>query len=153
MLGMAAYVGIEKDKPFKPDAHTVQILERAAKDAQEYLIRISNGVTFVPDERHPGWMRFNLHKEDIAKGRLYVYENADGMIAYQRRAAIDYYAYVMPAVLGSGTMYNPAFVDAEDRAINRPRITGSGCRKTFLPGISGPCSPMTPTHAPSSQTI
>jgi len=39
------------------------------------------------------------------------------MIDYQRRAAIDYYAYVMPAVLGSGTMYNPAFVDAEDRPI------------------------------------
>ena len=117
MLGMAAYVGIEKGKPFKPDAHTVQILERAAKDAQEYLIRISHGVAWVPVEGQPGWTRLNLHKEDIAKGRLYVFENADGMIDYQRRAAIDYWAYVTPAVLGSGTMYNVAFVDAEDRPI------------------------------------
>ena len=39
------------------------------------------------------------------------------MIDYQRRAAIDYWAYVTPAVLGSGTMYNVAFVDAEDRPI------------------------------------
>jgi hypothetical protein len=113
VLGMVAYVGIEKGKLFKPDAHTVQILERAAKDAQEYLIRISNGVALVPAEGQPGWTRFNLHKEDVAKGRLYIYENADEMIDYQRRAAIDYWAYVMPAVLGSGTMYNAAFVDAE----------------------------------------
>ena len=117
MLGMAAYIGIEKGKPFKPDAHTVQILKRAAKDAQEYLIRISNGVGLVPAEGQPGWTRLNLHKEDIAKDRLYVYENADGMIDYQRRAAIDYWAYVMPAVLGSGTMYYAAFVDAEGRPI------------------------------------
>jgi hypothetical protein len=118
MLGMAAYIGIEKGKPFKPDAHTVQILERAAKDAQEYLIQIANGVALVPAEGQPGWTRFNLHKEDIAKGRLYVYENADGMIDYQRRAAIDYLTYVMPAVLGSQTMYNGAFVDAEGRPID-----------------------------------
>jgi hypothetical protein len=121
MLGMAAYVGIEKGKPFKPDAHTVQILERAAKDAQEYLIQITNSVGWVPAEGQPGWTRFNLHKEDIAKGRLYVYENADGTIDYQRRAAIDYWAYVMPAVLGSGTMYNVAFVDAEGRPIESTR--------------------------------
>ncbi|WP_035358331.1 DUF1214 domain-containing protein [Edaphobacter aggregans] len=117
MLGMAAYVGIEKGKPFKPDTHTVQILERAAKDAQEYLIQISNGVAWVPVDGQPGWTRLNLHREDIAKGRLYVYENADGMIDYQRRAAIDYWAYVMPADLGSGTMYNVAFVDAKGRPI------------------------------------
>jgi hypothetical protein len=30
MLGMAAYIGIEKGKPFKPDAHALEILERAA---------------------------------------------------------------------------------------------------------------------------
>jgi hypothetical protein len=93
----------------------VQILERAAKDAQEYLIQISNGVALISAEGQPGWSCFNLHKEDIAKGRLYVYENADGTIDYQRRAAIDYWAYVMPAVLGSGTMYNAAFVGAEGR--------------------------------------
>ena len=121
MLGMAAYVGIEKGKPFKPDTHTVQILERAAKDAQKYLIQISNGVAWVPAEGQPGWTRLNLRKEDIANGRLYVYDNADGMIDYQRRAAIDYWTYVMPAVLGSGTMYNVAFVDAEGRPIDSTR--------------------------------
>jgi hypothetical protein len=117
MLGMAAYIGIEKGKPFKPDAHAVEILERAAKDAQEYLIRASNGIALAPTVGQPGWTSFNLHREDIAKDRLYIYENADGMIDYQRRAAIDYWAYVMPAVLGSGTMYNAAFVDSEDRPI------------------------------------
>jgi hypothetical protein len=115
MLGMAAYLGIEKGKPFKPDARTVQILERAAKDAQKYLIQILNGVALVPVEGQPGWTRFNLHKEDIAKGRLYVFENADGIIDYQRRAAIYYICYLMPAHLGSGTMYNGAFVDADGR--------------------------------------
>src|SRR5271163_3843006 len=92
MLGMAAYIGIEKGKPFEPDAHKMQILERAAKDAQKYMIQMTNGVSFVPAEGQPGWMRFNLHRDDIRSGYLYVYENADGMIDYQRRAAIDYWA-------------------------------------------------------------
>ena len=121
MLGMAAYIGIEKGKPFKPDAHTLKILERAAKDVQDYLIQISNGISWVPAEGQPGWTRFNLFKADIAQGRRYVYENDNGAIDYQRRAAIDYWAYCMPAVLGSGTMYNVAHVDAEDNPIDSSR--------------------------------
>lgn len=39
-------IGIERGKPFKPDIGTVQILARAAKDAQEYLLRTR--------ERRPG---------------------------------------------------------------------------------------------------
>ena len=75
MLGMAAYIGIDKGKPYEPDVHTLEILDRAAKDVQEYLIRISNGISWVPAEGQPGWTRFNLFKEDIAEGRRYVYEN------------------------------------------------------------------------------
>jgi hypothetical protein len=117
MLAMAAYIGIEKGKPFKPDAHTRQILERAAKDAQEYLIRIVNGVGVVPVPGQPGWTQFNINKEDKAEGRLYVYENADGMIDYQRRAAIDYWAWCMPAGFPGATLYNAAFVDSDNRPI------------------------------------
>jgi hypothetical protein len=91
---------------------------RAAKDAQNYIIQMSNGVSWIPAEGQSGWTRFNLFKEDIAKGRRYVYENDNGVIDYQRRAAIDYWAYCMPAVLGSGTMYNVAHVDADDNPID-----------------------------------
>jgi hypothetical protein len=121
MLGMASYIGIEKGKAFKPDARTWEILDRAAKDVQNYLIQISNGISWVPAEGQPGWTRFNLFADDIASGRRYVYENADGAIDYQRRAAIDYWAYCMPAVLGSGTMYNVAHVDADDNPIDSSR--------------------------------
>ncbi len=118
MLGMAAYIGIEKGQPFEPDDHTIAILERAAKATQDRLLEMALGVSWVPAEGQHGWTQFNLHQDDIAPGRLYVYENANGMIDYQRRAAIDYWAYCMPAVLGSGTMYNVAFVDADDNPID-----------------------------------
>jgi len=118
MLGMAAYIGIEKGKPFAPDASTLEIYERAAKDAQEYLIRVSDGTSWVSAEGQPGWTRFNLFAEDIVQGKRYVYEDENGAIDYQRRAAIDYWAYCMPAVLGSGTMYNVAMVDADDNPID-----------------------------------
>jgi hypothetical protein len=118
MLGMASYIGIQKGKPFKPDAHIRQVLERVAQDVQDYLLQMANGISWVPAEGQPGWTRFNLYKEDIAKGRRYVYENVNGAIDYQRRAAITYWAYCMPAVLGSGTMYNVALVDADDNPID-----------------------------------
>ena len=127
MLGMAAYIGIERGKPFEPDVRTSEILERAARDAQEFIIRMSDGVSWVPAETQPGWTRFNLLPGDIEQGRRYVYQNDNGMIDYQRRAAIEIYAYCTPAVLGSGTMYNVAMVDVNDDPIdsstdNRIRI-------------------------------
>jgi len=57
-------------------------------------------------------------REDIVQGKRYVYEDENGAIDYQRRAAIDYWAYCMPAVLGSGTVYNVAMVDADDNPID-----------------------------------
>jgi len=118
MLGMAAYIGIEKGKPYEPDAHTLEIFERAARDVQEYLIKVSGGISWVLAEGQPGWTRFNLFPEDIVQGKRYVYEDENGAIDYQRRAAIDYWAYCMPAVLGSGTMYNVAMVDANGDSID-----------------------------------
>ena len=85
---------------------------------QRYIIKINNGSAWVPVETQPGWTRFNLLPGDIAPGKLDVYENENGLIDYERRAAIDYWAYAMPAVLGSGTMYNVAFVDADDNPID-----------------------------------
>ncbi len=129
MLGVASYIGIEKGKPFTPTKHQHQILEQVARDVQNYLIEISNGISWVPAEGQPGWTRFNLFPEDIKQGKRYVYENENGAIDYQRRAAIDYWAYCMPAVLGSGTMYNVAMVDANDKPIDSSknyRITMPG---------------------------
>jgi hypothetical protein len=118
MLGVASYIGIEKGQPFSPSKYQRQILEQVAKDVQNYLIEISNGISWVPAEGQLGWTRFNLFPEDIKQGKRYIYENENGAIDYQRRAAIDYWAYCMPAVLGSGTMYNVAMVDANDQPID-----------------------------------
>lgn len=118
MIGMASYIGIEKGKEFNPDAATKKILDQAVKDVQNHLIKASDGISWIPIEEQPGWRKFNLKATDLAKDYLYVYENGKGGIDYERRAAIDYWAYCMPAVLGSGTMYNVAFVDAEDQPID-----------------------------------
>ena len=118
MLGMASYVGLEKGKPYEPDARTREMLDRVAANVQDYLLEMANGVSWVPHPTQPGWTRFNLYAEDIEQGKRYVYEDENGAIDYQRRAAIDYWAYCMPAVLGSGTMYNVALVDAEDNPID-----------------------------------
>ena len=118
MLGMATYIGIEKGKAFTPTEQQSEILEQVAKDVQAHLIEISNGISWVPAEGQLGWTRFNLFPEDIKQGKRYVYENENGAIDYERRAAIDYWAYCMPSVLGSGTMYNVAMVDANDQPID-----------------------------------
>lgn len=118
MLGVASFIGIQKGKPFAPTKHQRQILEQVASDVQNYLIKNSDGISWVPAEDQPGWTRFNLFPEDIKQGKRYIYENENGAIDYQRRAAIDYWAYCMPAVLGSGTMYNVAMVDANDQPID-----------------------------------
>jgi hypothetical protein len=55
---------------------------------------------------------------DTASGRRCIYDNADGAIDYQRRAAIDYWAYCMPAVLGGGIVYNVAHIDVDDNSID-----------------------------------
>ena len=75
ILGMAGYIGIEKGKPYEPDAHRLEIFERAARDAQEYLIKVSDGISWVPTEDQPGWTRINLFPEDIVQGKRYVYED------------------------------------------------------------------------------
>jgi hypothetical protein len=121
MLGIAAYLGMKKGEPFTPTTKQAEILERVAHDVHNYLIAVSNGISWVPAETQPGWTRFNLFPEDIKAGKRYVYEDENGAIDYQRRAAIDYWAYCMPAVLGSGTMYNVAMVDANDEPINSAR--------------------------------
>ena len=91
MLGAASYIGIAKGKPFTPTQHQRQILEQVARDVQNYLIEISNGISWVPAEGQPGWTRFNLFPEDIKQGKRYIYENENGAIDYQRRAAITGY--------------------------------------------------------------
>lgn len=118
MLGMASYIGIAKGNPYNPNARTLKILERAAKDVQNYLIKVSNGIAWIPTKGQPGWTSFNMKAEDLVAGKRYVYEDSNGAIDYQRRAAIDYWAYCMPAVLGSGTMYNVAMVDSEGTPID-----------------------------------
>ncbi len=68
----------------------------AASDVQDYLLEMANGISWVPHPTQQGWTRFNLYAEDIKQGKRYVYEDDNGAIDYQRRAAIDYWAYCMP---------------------------------------------------------
>ena len=146
MIGMASYIGIEKGKEFNPNEATKKILDQAVKDVQNYLIKASNGISWIPFEEQPGWTKFNLKPADLAKEYLYVYDDGKGGIDYQRRAAIDYWAYCMPAVLGSGTMYNVAMVDAMIILSNPQTITKYECLMIFPPETFGLCLLMIPTQ-------
>ncbi|CAB1059291.1 hypothetical protein D1BOALGB6SA_4053 [Olavius sp. associated proteobacterium Delta 1] len=70
-------------KLFNPDSRAVAIIDRVARDVQNYLIEINSGVARGPVENQPGWTRFNLRKEDIAGDQLYVYGDANGTVDYK----------------------------------------------------------------------
>ena len=60
MLGILSYIGIEKGKPFNPDARTKEILELAIKDAYDYMQDLFVNKAFKNFIEDTQWSTFNL---------------------------------------------------------------------------------------------
>ena len=102
MMGILASLGIQKGKPFKPDAKTKRILESAVKEAYDYMqhLLVTKAFrNFIPSTQ---WSVFNLSKEQSAAGWPFV--TSDQMLI-DERANLYHYATFMPKVLGGGSFY------------------------------------------------
>jgi hypothetical protein len=145
-LGMLAAIGIVKDRPFNPDAHTREILDRAAKTAYKMsrvvgFEEVVSGHSFrvYPDRRcwinpfadgtptNPGGMK-DTALRNIAGA--YPYLDVDARIWF----FTDYYSIspgMISQISGKGAKYMIAFTDSE----GTPLSGGSRYRLNLPPNI------------------
>lgn len=114
-LGLLASIGIEKGKPFEPDARMKAILTEAADvgnaTARAYRTRLSDAY-FYPDS---AWCTPFV-------GGSYLFER-DGVRLLDARSFMFFYATgITPAMaiqmVGAGSAYAGAFVDANNRPLD-----------------------------------
>jgi hypothetical protein len=106
MIGMLSSLGIEKGKPFKPDAMTTKALNAAVKDA--YRIMQAGWTTprkaltaWWPDRQ---WM--NLNPEMLKKmGQGWSFTSADAVWTYERAITPFFWANYLPQKMGGQQMY------------------------------------------------
>jgi hypothetical protein len=108
MIDMLKSIGIEKGRPFKPDAKTTSILDDAAREAHQHInahyeAGLANPI--VPGTRWglPG-------KQDVIDGRASGFADPDSY-PIDARAATYSIAYFSPKHMGTGQFYMVAVHD------------------------------------------
>jgi len=150
-LGFLASIGIEKGKPFAPDERMKAILKEAAAvgDATArtlaYKCRIKEAY-FYPNSAWFTPFVSNSYKFGVNGARL--------LDAYS--FSFFYATGITPAMtekmVGEGSQYAVAFVDANDDPLDGGKPTSCTCRPTSRPRISGPCCSTTIRPACSRPT-
>ncbi len=89
MYGMLATIGIRKGQKFDPSPEVAAILERAAKDAQHYVIKhIKTGESFNQFWEGSVWGTFDLTAEEIMTFSTF---NMDDGLFYEDRILTFFY--------------------------------------------------------------
>lgn len=106
MVGMLSSLGIEKGKPFKPDAAMIKTLKGAAADA--YALMQKGWVT--PGQALTAWWSggqwMNVNPAMLAKmGTGWSFETADAVWTYERAIAPFFWANYLPQKLGGDQLY------------------------------------------------
>jgi hypothetical protein len=118
MIAVLKSIGIEKGKPFNPDAKTQELLKAAAREAQAWLdARYEAGFpSFYTGRRwaFPG-------SPEIAQTMGTFYEKPDAY-SVDARGLADYYAYSTAKHLGAGQYYLMATKDKDGRDLDGARI-------------------------------
>lgn len=106
MVGMLSSLGIEKGKPFKPDAATRELLNSAAATA--YAI-MQSGFETPGDGLEVWWPNgiwMNMNSANLKlMGTGWSYETADAVYTYQRAVTPFFWANYLPAKLGGEQLY------------------------------------------------
>jgi len=105
MIGMLATLGIEKGRPFQPDARTRRLLEAAIQDAFQIMQQgfLTPGQALVPWWQDSQWM--NMNPELFRKtGQDWSFETAGGVWTYERAIAPFFWANYLPRHLGGGQL-------------------------------------------------
>jgi hypothetical protein len=120
MMGMLTSLGIEKGKPFKPDAKTKRAMRQAAIDAwfylQSWFDNIPKEKLYWPDRHYA-----SLLMTDTNKTFTWVYENHIDLIG---RAAEYFWCTYMPKVLSDSpaTQYLMAMADNRGRLLQAGKL-------------------------------
>jgi hypothetical protein len=118
MMGVLASIGIQKGKPFKPDARTVAILDSAVRDARLYLINKMEtmeafGGPFWSNRR---WRMLSFTPEVVKTGAQWVFPDR---VDYDARAYGWYYWGVgIQKRVGAAATYLANTHDANDNVLD-----------------------------------
>ena len=142
-LGMLAAIGIVKGQPFTPDAHTREILDRAAKTAYKMsrvigFEEVVGGLSLkvYPDRHWLNPMADGTPANPSGALNLAWVNTAGGFLALDRRIWMftDYYS-VSPGMLsqipGKGAKYDIAFTDSD----GAPLSGGSSYKINLPPNV------------------
>ena len=115
MMGLLAGIGIEKGKPFNPDAEMTRALEEGLKLAyaamQNYFT--TPGQAMIPFWEGSQWQVWNFAKGQPESGFPYVTE--DRVLVDERAGGSYFWITYLPKQLGGGTFYLTGIRDAQGR--------------------------------------
>jgi len=133
MMGLLASLGIEKGKPFTPDARTRKILTAAVQEAHEYLQWMFEKHSFrkyFPDRQ---WSVFNLPREQARAGWPFMTRNR---MLIDLRANMYHFVTFMPKKPGAAAAVAATLYDADGKPLNgqdtyRLRVPGEMPARDF----------------------
>ncbi len=104
MMGLLASIGIEKGKPFAPDAETTKALEEGVRRAYDWMQHYftTPGMSCVPMWEGSQWQVWNLSREQGKQGFPFVTEDR---LMIDERAGYYFFATALPKNLGGDTFY------------------------------------------------
>jgi hypothetical protein len=151
-LGLFAAIGIEKGKPFTPDARMKKILTEAAAvgDATARTLTYQSRIKDAYFYQNSAWMTPFI-------GGSYKFEQ-NGVLNLDAKDLFFFYATgVTPAMtekmVGRGSQYAAAFVDAKGNPLDGGMTYRLHMPPTFPPRNSGRLRCTIPRHAPCSRPI
>lgn len=129
MLGMLSSLGIEKGKPFAPDAALNTTLDRAAQDAYKIMQDgfVTPGKALVSWWPETHWMGPN---PDVAKnmGVDWSFETGDALLFYDRAIMPFFWANYLPQKLGGDQFYLMGMRDSSGKL-----LSGTGSYRLRVP--------------------
>jgi len=119
MMGLLAGIGIEKGKPFAPDAEMTAILKEGAALAYEAMQRyfVTPGKAMVPYWPDSQWQVWNFAKGQAEAGFPFVSD--DRILIDERAGGAYFWITYLPKTLGGGTFYLTALRDKDGELFDR----------------------------------
>lgn len=103
MMGMLASIGIERGKPFQPDAKMQKALDAAMIAARRIMQQYFETRALTAWWPGSHWTAFSPNTLHVANE--FTYETADALWLDERAGGLFYWATFVPKKLGGGTFY------------------------------------------------
>ncbi len=118
MMGMLASIGIERGKPFQPDANTQKALDAAIVDGRRIMQHNfeTPGRALAPWWQRSQWSAFSPATLKLASE--FTYETDDALWIDARAGGLFYWATFVPKKLGGGTFYLMDLRDSAGQLLN-----------------------------------